>query len=174
MVLSIWFWKQRTEFVMEIADVPMTQESSHVEITNEDKAHHFLRYEEYHPLWIHFTKPNSEPSLLCGNTEAVTCSYSMEKGLSFGPVIGFSTMTMLQFTRCSLWSSFWPQKSIIEKEHPPYSPDNFWLFAEIKFCLKGTKISGHWIHPKKCDNGTESYSTAGVPEMFATVAATLG
>jgi hypothetical protein len=27
---------------METADIPMTQDSSHVEITNEDTAHHFL------------------------------------------------------------------------------------------------------------------------------------
>jgi hypothetical protein len=27
---------------------------------------------------------------------------------------------------------------------------------------------------KKCDDGTESYSTAGVPKMFPSVAASLG
>jgi len=36
-----------TKSAMETADIPMTQESSHVEITNEDNAHHFLRYQGY-------------------------------------------------------------------------------------------------------------------------------
>jgi len=28
------------------------------------------------------------------------------------------------------------------------------------------KTSGYWRHPKKCDDGTESYSTTGVPKIF--------
>jgi len=31
------------------------------------------------------------------------------------------------------------------------------------------KILGHWRHPTKCDNGTKSYSTTGVPKIFPTV-----
>jgi hypothetical protein len=30
---------------METADIPTTQESSHVDITDEDTAHHFVRYQ---------------------------------------------------------------------------------------------------------------------------------
>jgi hypothetical protein len=74
MELSVWSQKQTTQSAMETADIPMTQKSSHVEITNEDNAHHFLGYEGYCSLWIHSTRPNSQPSLLCGNTEAVTWS----------------------------------------------------------------------------------------------------
>jgi hypothetical protein len=39
--------------------------------------------------------------------------------------------------------------------------------------LKGRRFQGMKIS-KKCDNGTESYSTTGVPKMFPTVAISLG
>jgi hypothetical protein len=54
-----------TKFAMETSDIPTTQERSHVKITNEDGACHGS-------LSIHSTRPNSQPSLLCGNIEAVT------------------------------------------------------------------------------------------------------
>jgi len=34
-------------FARKTDDIPTTQENSHVEITNEDNAHHFLRYKGY-------------------------------------------------------------------------------------------------------------------------------
>jgi hypothetical protein len=48
-----------------------------------------------------------------------------------------------------LVKQFLAQKSCVEMEHPPYSPDlalnDFWLFQKVKFDLKGlgTKISGY-------------------------------
>jgi hypothetical protein len=45
-----------TKFAVETANIPMTQESLHVKITNEDMLFHKA----------------SQPSLLCGNTETVT------------------------------------------------------------------------------------------------------
>jgi hypothetical protein len=44
----------------------------HVEITNEDNPHHLLQCKGHCSLWIHSTRPNSQPRLLCGNTEVVS------------------------------------------------------------------------------------------------------
>jgi hypothetical protein len=90
------------------------KESSHVEITDEDNAHHFLRYEGCYSLWIHSMRPKSQRNLLCGNNEAV--KLCLEKGLNFGPTIWFSTIRMLQLTRNSLSSNFW-RKKITEMGH---------------------------------------------------------
>jgi hypothetical protein len=36
-------------------------------------------------------------------------------------------------------------------------------------------ISGYWRHPKKkCEDGTERYSTTGFPKMFPIVAVSFG
>jgi len=53
------------------------KESSHIKITNEDSAHYFLWHQGYCSLWNHYTRPDSQPNLLCGDTEAVTqsCAY---------------------------------------------------------------------------------------------------
>jgi hypothetical protein len=71
---------------------------------------------------------------------------------------------------------FLAQKSITEMERPTCSPDSapndFWLFLKINSALKGRRCQD--IEDiKKCDDGTVSYSTTGVPEMSLTVAASL-
>jgi hypothetical protein len=60
-----------TKFAVGTASIPMTQQSSHVEITNEGNAYHFLQYQGYCSLSFYSTRPNSQLSLLCGNIEAV-------------------------------------------------------------------------------------------------------
>jgi hypothetical protein len=42
MVLSLWSQRQMTKSAMETSNIPMTQESSHVKITNEDNAPYSL------------------------------------------------------------------------------------------------------------------------------------
>jgi len=61
--------KEMTKFAMKTANIPVTQESSHVKITNEDNASDPLK-----PLLIHSTRPSSQPSLLCGHTEVIMWS----------------------------------------------------------------------------------------------------
>jgi hypothetical protein len=62
-------------------------------------------------------------------------------------------------------------------DHPHHSPDlapnDFWLFPKIKSALKGPRFQDN-EDTKKCDDGTESYSTAEVTKIFPTVAALFG
>jgi hypothetical protein len=79
------------------------------------------------------------------------------------------------FLRCLVL--YLAQKSVTEMEQPSNSPvlapNDVWLFPKIKPALKGRRFHNTEDIQKKIDDGTESYSATGVPEMFATVAASL-
>jgi histone-lysine N-methyltransferase SETMAR len=61
---------------------------------------------------------------------------------------------------------FLAKKSISEMGHPPCSPDlapnDFWLMPEMRSALKGRRCQDT-EDIKKCDDGTQSCSTTGVP-----------
>jgi hypothetical protein len=86
--------------------------SSHVEISNDDITHHFVRYQFIsrgqtvnQAYYVEILKRLRK---LC-----------LEKGLNFGPTIEFSTMKMLQLTRRSLLSSSWPKLPLLKwSTHP--------------------------------------------------------
>jgi hypothetical protein len=62
-------------------------------------------------------------------------------------------------------------------EHPSYTPEltsnDFSLFAKIRSAVKGRSFWDIEDIRNKCDDGTESCPTIGVPEMFPIVAASL-
>jgi hypothetical protein len=122
------------------------KESSNVEITNEGNSYYFLGHQGYCSLWIHSIRPNSQPRLLRGNTEAVTWSCEWEKAgnlahdwiLYYDNAPSHKALSVRQFLA---------QKSITEIKQPPYSldlaPNDFWLFPKVKSALKGRIFQGN-------------------------------
>jgi hypothetical protein len=92
-------------------------------------------------------------------------------------MIGFSTMTTLQFTRRCV-KQFLTQKSITEMGHLPCSSDlalnDFRLFPKIKSALMVRRFQDTEDAPGKSDDSSEGYSTTEVPKLFPTVATSLG
>jgi len=55
-------WGRRHEKLSVIEWHKLIKVSSHVEIINEENAHHFLRYQEYCSRCIHSTRPTNRPT----------------------------------------------------------------------------------------------------------------
>jgi hypothetical protein len=150
----------------------MTQDSSHFEITNEDNAHHFIRYQGYCSLWIHSTRPKHLTKFIIWKYWSDYLKLCVRKGQNFGPTIVFSIMTMVQLTRrCQAVSgpkiNYWSETPIT---FPWFGSE--WLVAvpKNKSALKGWKFQDTEDIPKKkkkSDDGTDSCSTTEVPKMAA-------
>jgi len=174
-VLSVWSQKQMTKFAMETANISTTQESLHVQIINEDIAHHFLLISRIMLCLNYSTRANSQPSLLCKNIEAVMWSSAYKK-LELWLHSWILHHDNAAAHKCSLSSSFCPKNRLLKwNTHCILLIGSEWLLAvsKDKVCLKGAKISGYWKHPKKVWQGTRSCSATGVAKMFPTVALSL-
>jgi hypothetical protein len=118
---------------------------SHVEITNEENSHHFLRCQGYCSLRSHFTRPNSQPSLLSGNAEADAWTCALKK-----------VWTLVQIFHSPSWQCSSSQGALCQAVSGPKidywnaTPilfpllDSEWLLAVFKnkVFLKETNISG--------------------------------
>jgi hypothetical protein len=123
-------------------------------------------------LWIHSTRPNIQPNLLCGNTEAVIWNVHRKR-----PEI-WSSVCILNYDKSPAHKAlsvkhFLAQNRLLKwNTHPIPLIGSEWLLAVY--------ISKVWrfrdiedIQKGECDDSTESYSTSRVPKIFPTVATSL-
>jgi hypothetical protein len=148
-MLSIWLQKQMTKFPIETGDTSKPLESSHVEITTEDTAHHFLRCQGYYSLWIQSTRQSTKlinVEILKRLREAVH-----RKRPELWPNDWILHHDNDPAHKALSVKQFLPQISITKIKHSPYSPylapNDLLPFPKIKSSLKGTIVAGYWRHP---------------------------
>jgi hypothetical protein len=163
---------------METTDIPTSQESSHVEITNEYSAHHLLRHRGYSSLWIHqktkqSTKLTMSVEIMKRLREAVS---TKRPNLSPNDWVLHNDNGPAHKARSV--RQFLAHKSISGMEHPPYShclaPNDFWLFPKIKSALEWQRFQDnkdiqkmwqwHWklFHNRSVKNISNSSSIVGL------------
>jgi hypothetical protein len=64
----------------------------------------------------------------------------IEKGLNFDSLSGFSTVTVLQLTRCSLLTSFWPKNQLLKWNIHPIPVTELQMTSGCFQALKGWRF----------------------------------
>jgi len=174
MVLSVWAWKQKKVFNGNRQHPYDPRKLAHRNhkwkqcLSLSSVSRVLFTCNSFHKA--------SQPSLLCGNNEAVMWSCAQKKAWTLAQQLDFPPC-QCSSSQGGLLSSFWPENRLLKCNTHPFPL--VWLqmtsgCSKNEVCLRGMKISGYWRHPNKCDDCTESCSTTGVPKMFLTVAASLG
>jgi hypothetical protein len=93
----------------------------------------------YCPLWIHSTRPYTQPSSLCGNKEAVTWSCAWSKAWNLAQRLDSPPWqcSSSQGAPCEAVSGqkidYWTGTPIL---FPYLVPNDFWLFQKMKSSLR--------------------------------------
>jgi hypothetical protein len=103
-----------------------------------------LQTDENCSLWVSWTRLNSEPALLFGNTGNVMWGCSLEKTWILARCLDHASW-QCPCSWCARCPGVLGKKSVMKLDHPPYLPDlalcNFWLFPKLKTALKGHRFS---------------------------------
>jgi hypothetical protein len=139
------------------------KQSSHVGVRNEGSAHHFLRYGGYCLLWIHSTWPKA----YCVEVLKRLCEAMFTKRPELWSndwILHYDNALCLAVSGTKI--DGWNGTPIL---FPWFCSEWLSAVSKNKFYLKGTKISGHWGHPKNVTTALKA-----VPQRFPTVPPSFG